>query len=59
MKTFIIRTGALFMLVSAIAFGRKAFVDNAWYALAIPLYCAIARAFWKAASLKNTSSKAL
>lgn len=56
MKTFIMRIGALFMLVSAIAFGWKASVENPWDALAIPLYCAIARAFWKVA---NTSTNAL
>lgn len=53
MRAFILKTGALLMLLSSIAFAIKAALDNAWYVLATPLYLAIGASFWKAGARRE------
>lgn len=54
MRAFVLKTAAVFMLLSAIAFARKAVLDTPWYIIALPLYLAVAAHFWRSARRTKT-----
>lgn len=50
MKTFILRSGAVFMVLGSLAFVWKAVEFSAWNLLAVPVYVGFAVMFWRSAT---------